>query len=85
MKRPPKKVASSPCHSSLLDLIFSPSSQDDGPSSETDGLRSRQILKQKLKNTVDKEKKILHNLVSLLLMQRRKTEVDVVAVLRCAL
>jgi hypothetical protein len=45
-----------------------------GPLRETDGLRSRQILKRKRKNGVDKEKKILHNLVSLLLMQRRKTD-----------
>jgi hypothetical protein len=48
-----------------------------GPLRETDGLRNRQILKRKRKNGVDKEKKILHNLVSLLLMQRRKTDSQV--------
>ena len=34
---------------------------------------------------VDSLQNVVHNLVSLLLMQRRKTEVDVVSVLRCAL
>jgi hypothetical protein len=33
-------------------------------------------LEAKAKKAVDKEKKILHNLVSLLLMQRRKTKQD---------
>jgi hypothetical protein len=36
-------------------------------------------------NLVDTNRNVVHNLVSLLLMQRRKTEVDVVNVLRCAL
>jgi hypothetical protein len=39
----------------------------------------------KAKNTVDKEKKILHNLASLLLMQRRKTVAKFECLAMCSL
>jgi hypothetical protein len=64
-----KKVASHPCHQTGVDLLFA---------SSFEGRRLKRApattsFKRRAKKTVDAMQTTLHNLVSLLLMQQRKT------------